>query len=60
MKDKNYCNPSPDKKHHLGKTCNCYPLALEPSENCPIHGGASVENRCAYCGKFMKVNKNEG
>lgn len=57
MKDKNYCNSSPDKQHHKDKTCRCSIIALEPSEKCPIRGGAYLENRCAYCGKFMKVNK---
>lgn len=35
--------------------CRCYQLADEPSERCPIHGGAPRENRCE-CGRFVKRN----
>jgi hypothetical protein len=58
MKDKNHCNSSPDKQHHRNRTCNCYPLALEPNEKCSIHGGVAIENRCTYCGKFMRTKEN--
>ena len=26
--------------------CNCYVMALEPNENCPIHGYGSYLPRC--------------
>ena len=34
-----------------------YQLALEPSEKCPLHGGAIYSPRCR-CGKFVKVERN--
>ena len=37
--------------------CRCYMFALEPSENCPIHGGGFYPPRCSECGKFMKVKE---
>jgi hypothetical protein len=35
-------------------TCECYLLADEPAENCPVHGYGNWPPRCAECGKFMK------
>ncbi len=43
-------------KKHICKestTCRCYQLALEPNENCPIHG-YPYPPRCGECGKFIK------
>lgn len=42
------------KKHKCARarTCKCYLLALEPADNCPIHG-CDYPFRCAECGKFM-------
>lgn len=34
-------------------TCCCSMIADEPSEDCPIHGGAVI-NRCE-CGRFVRV-----
>lgn len=33
--------------------CCCYSLALEPNENCPVHG-CQYPVKCGICGKFMK------
>lgn len=33
--------------------CSCYSLALEPSEDCMIHG-IHKQSRCSYCGRFLK------
>lgn len=39
------------------KYCTCYSLALEPNEDCVIHGfGFYKQPRCIYCGRFMKKN----
>jgi hypothetical protein len=37
-----------------GKTCKCSSSALEPKENCPIHGYGEYPPRCEICGKFIK------
>lgn len=34
--------------------CTCWPLALEPDEDCPIHGHGPLPPRCCICGRFMK------
>jgi hypothetical protein len=34
--------------------CICSSQALEPDENCPIHGYGIWPPRCMHCGKFMK------
>jgi len=41
------------------RTCCCYQLALEPHENCPIHGGGEWPPRCAECGKFLKWKRDD-
>lgn len=33
-------------------SCDCYLLALEPSEDCPTHGNP-FPRRCGECGRFM-------
>lgn len=33
--------------------CCCYSGALEPSERCPVHGGAVWPVQCFECGRFM-------
>lgn len=38
--------------HYESKSCSCYTGALEPNDNCPIHGYPL--ERCSYCGQFMK------
>lgn len=39
--------------------CVCSVIALEPHEDCPIHG-YPLGNRCNDCGRFMKQeNSNE-
>jgi hypothetical protein len=35
------------------KTCRCSVTALEPNEDCPIHGHGEWPLRCEVCGKFM-------
>lgn len=36
-----------------GKGCVCSLQALEPDEDCPVHGPGPWPPRCASCGKFM-------
>ena len=47
------------KEHvcHIGTSCCCYTLALEPNEDCPLHG--YPELRCEECGRFMPQQKDE-
>ena len=33
--------------------CRCSMLALEPNEDCPIHGCGPYTEKCGYCGRFM-------
>jgi len=43
-------------KEHVCSTikyCKCFSGALEPNEDCPIHG-FPLYNKCKYCGRFMK------
>lgn len=46
-----------DKKHICKELtyCICSSLALEPDENCPIHGYV-IKSRCR-CGRFVKEEK---
>jgi len=40
----------------------CDLMALEPNEDCPIHGHGPLPPRCMICGRFMKwkkYNKNK-
>lgn len=37
------------------KSCCCYILGTEPSENCPSHGWPWPP-RCEECGKFLPWN----
>lgn len=47
MKTEHTCNTP--------RTCTCYMLALEPNENCPVHGfGPPPPLRCEMCGKFIR------
>lgn len=39
--------------------CTCNSMALEPSEECPIHGCGDWPPRCAECGRFIKWNEYE-
>jgi len=50
------------KKHKCKRpnTCQCSLTALEPNENCPIHGIGEWPPRCAICGRFMKWRKYYG
>ena len=43
-------------KHQCRKPdyCMCHPLALEPAEDCPVHGHPWLPVNCMVCGKFMK------
>ena len=34
-------------------TCTCNPLAIEPSETCPVHGAGERPLRCWRCGRFL-------
>ena len=53
--------PSEAKVKHIvrhvcaeGKTCTCSMLALEPDEDCPVHGAGPYPPRCGKCGRFIK------
>lgn len=35
------------------KYCSCYSLAIDPSEDCIIHG-IYKQPRCSYCGRFLR------
>lgn len=35
------------------RTCCCYLLALEPADDCPVHG-YPWPPRCEECGRFMR------
>ena len=39
---------------HQVDYCLCDVMALEPNEDCPIHGHGEFPPRCMICGKFMK------
>jgi hypothetical protein len=47
-----FCSMSPDGRHKKPSTCTCYILALEPNEDCPVHGYPD-NNRCECCGRFV-------
>jgi hypothetical protein len=34
-------------------TCICSIQAIEPKEDCPIHGSAEWPPRCETCGRFL-------
>jgi hypothetical protein len=36
------------------KTCTCSMQALEPDEECPVHGAGPYPPRCGKCGRFIK------
>lgn len=46
------------KKHKCRRddVCCCNSMALEPDENCPVHGHGEWPLRCVDCGRFMKVS----
>lgn len=50
------CKSSPDRKHHKPSSCRCSSIALEPNENCPVHGYC-LENKCSYCGQFISIKR---
>ena len=39
--------------HQESKTCKCSMTALEPNEDCPIHGYPRPP-KCEICGQFVK------
>ena len=40
-------------------TCCCSLTALEPDEDCPIHGSGPWPPRCVECGRFMPGSVRE-
>jgi hypothetical protein len=38
--------------------CICSTVALEPKENCPVHGAGEYPPRCKTCGKYIKIQNN--
>jgi hypothetical protein len=44
---------------HEGKTCSCYLLALEPNEDCPVHGHGEYPPHCCVCGRFLKSTRRQ-
>jgi hypothetical protein len=40
-------------KHRESTTCCCWLQALEPNENCPVHGWGPWPPRCEECGQFL-------
>jgi len=45
-------------KCQQSRVCNCSQMALEPNENCPMHGHPWPP-RCWICGRFMKWSVKE-
>jgi hypothetical protein len=43
--------------HQRPHTCCCSLSALEPADNCPIHGGGDWPPRCEICGQFVQWDK---
>lgn len=41
------------------RTCQCSIQALEPNENCPIHGCGEWPPRCEHCGRIMKRERDK-
>jgi hypothetical protein len=37
--------------------CTCDTYALEPSEQCTVHGSLSSPPRCYDCGRFLKYDR---
>jgi hypothetical protein len=42
------------------KYCICSIGALEPDDNCPLHGHANNPPKCDTCGRFIKRTLAEG
>lgn len=40
------------------RSCVCSIQALEPDEECPVHGVGEWPPRCDVCGRFMKWSKS--
>lgn len=46
-------------KKHICKEiihCTCSIIALEPDENCYLHGSGPWPPRCGICGRFISWN----
>lgn len=44
----------------ISKTCSCSIIALEPDEECPVHGWGPDHPSCGVCGRFVaKQNLEE-
>ena len=39
--------------------CTCYPLALEPSDTCELHGSGNFPKQCVICGRFLSLVMKE-
>ena len=50
-----------EKRHQCrrSRTCCCSSQALEPDDECPIHGAGEWPPRCCVCGRFMKWSEPE-
>lgn len=46
-------NPLTKCAHKEADYCVCDSQALEPNDECPIHGAGEFPPRCMYCGCFM-------
>lgn len=33
--------------------CICDTMAMEPNEDCPLHGHGPFPPRCGHCGRFL-------
>lgn len=44
------------KEHECkeSKLCSCSMTALEPDEECPVHGAGEWPPRCCVCGRYIK------
>lgn len=45
-------------KCERSKVCSCSMSAMEPDENCEVHGLGEYPSRCGTCGRFIKYDKN--
>lgn len=39
--------------------CICGQTAIEPNEDCPVHGAGTYPKRCTICGRFLKNENSE-
>lgn len=43
-----------EHEHREARTCRCSMQALEPADDCPVHGWERYPKQCEVCGQFFK------